>query len=41
MHATDPACNKSSVHDAFADTAHGEAAHPAGAFVYRRPRASA
>jgi pyrroloquinoline quinone biosynthesis protein E len=41
MHATDPACNKSSVHGAFADTAHGEAAHPAGAFVYRRPRASA
>ena len=41
MRATDPACDKSSVHGAFADTAHAEAARPPDALVYRSPRASA
>jgi pyrroloquinoline quinone biosynthesis protein E len=41
MRATDPACNKSSAHGAFAGIAHAEAARPPDAFVYRSPRASA
>jgi PqqA peptide cyclase len=39
--ATDPACNKSSLHAAFADVASREAALPPGAFTFRRPRAGA
>jgi pyrroloquinoline quinone biosynthesis protein E len=39
--ATDPACSKSPVHGAFAETAHREAARPPGAFVFRKPRAGA
>ncbi len=37
--ATDPACNKSSLHAAFADVASREAAVPPGTFTFRRPRA--
>ncbi|MBX9592675.1 MAG: pyrroloquinoline quinone biosynthesis protein PqqE [Hyphomonadaceae bacterium] len=37
----DPACNKSSFHNAFADVARQEAASEAPAFVFRSPRAAA
>ena len=38
---TDPACAKSSLHEAFTQVAQREAAEPAPQFVYRNPRAGA